>query len=91
LQERGWIDGRSLRIDLRGGAGDAERLRAYASELVGLKPDVILAGGSGALGPLHRETQMIPIVFAQVADPGWQRLRDKLGATGWQHHGFQPI
>ena len=36
----GWVDGRNVRIDLRWGAGDANRIRALARELVGLQPDI---------------------------------------------------
>ena len=36
----GWADGRNVRIDLRWGAGDANRIRALARELVGLQPDI---------------------------------------------------
>ena len=45
LQERGWSDGRNLRIEYRWGLGDPDRLRKYATELVALAPDVILAAG----------------------------------------------
>ena len=41
----GWIEGRNLKIEKRFGAGDANRLRAAAAELVLLAPDVIVAGG----------------------------------------------
>jgi putative ABC transport system substrate-binding protein len=43
LQERGWSDGRNVRIEYRWGLGDSDRLRKYAAELVALAPDVILA------------------------------------------------
>ena len=46
LQERGWSDGRNLRIDYRWGLGDSDRLRKYVAELVALAPDVILAAGA---------------------------------------------
>ena len=46
LQQLGWTDGRNVRIDIRWGAGDADRIRKYAAELVALAPDVILATGS---------------------------------------------
>ena len=42
LQEAGWAVGRNLRIDYRWGAGDADRFRRYAAELVALVPEVIL-------------------------------------------------
>jgi putative ABC transport system substrate-binding protein len=43
LAELGWTDGRNVRMDLRWGGGDISRIRAFAQELVGLKPDIILA------------------------------------------------
>jgi hypothetical protein len=43
LRALGWIEGRNLRIDTRWGAGNAERMRSYATELVALAPDVVLA------------------------------------------------
>jgi ABC-type uncharacterized transport system substrate-binding protein len=68
LQKLGWTQDRNVRIDTRWG-GDADRLRAYATELVGLRPDVIVAGATSALMPLQQATRTIPIVFAQVSDP----------------------
>jgi putative ABC transport system substrate-binding protein len=52
LQQLGWSDGRNVRIDTRWGAGDADRVRRYAAELVALAPDVILASGRSVAGPL---------------------------------------
>jgi putative ABC transport system substrate-binding protein len=43
LSKLGWTDGRNLRTDVRWAAGSPDRLRMYAKELVGLRPDVILA------------------------------------------------
>ena len=42
LADLGWADGRNLRVEYRWGAGDADRTRGYAAELVALAPDVIL-------------------------------------------------
>src|SRR5215472_18467668 len=69
LAQLGWTDGRNVRIDLRWGAGDPERTRRYAAELVALVPDVVLAHGSLTMGPLLQATRAVPIVFVQVADP----------------------
>ncbi|MFL6812794.1 MAG: ABC transporter substrate-binding protein [Bradyrhizobium sp.] len=69
LQESGWTVGRNVRIDTRWGAGDAERYRRYAAELVALAPDVILVNGPSALAQLQPATRTVPIVFVQVADP----------------------
>src|ERR1700752_3161305 len=43
VQDLGWADDRNIRIDIRWGAGDADRIRKYAAELVALAPDVFLA------------------------------------------------
>jgi putative tryptophan/tyrosine transport system substrate-binding protein len=50
-----------MRIDYRWGLGDADRLRRYAAELVALAPDVILAGGTRAVGALQQATRALPI------------------------------
>jgi putative ABC transport system substrate-binding protein len=42
LTKLGWIEGRNLRIDVRAGAGDLNRIRAAAAELVGLAPEAII-------------------------------------------------
>src|SRR5262245_19085433 len=52
LAQSGWIDGRNVRIDIRWGAGDPERIRRYATELAALASDVILAVASATTGPL---------------------------------------
>ena len=46
LQQLGWTVGRNVQIDYRWGAGDADRIRKFAAELVALAPDVILSAGS---------------------------------------------
>ena len=38
LREAGWVEGRNMRIDYRWAAGDLDRIRAYAAEIVGLAP-----------------------------------------------------
>ena len=47
LEKLGWTDGGNVRIDYRWGGADAARIRVYAPELVGLKPDVFLVRGEG--------------------------------------------
>jgi putative ABC transport system substrate-binding protein len=46
LADLGWSIGRNLRIDYRWGAGDAERIRREAAELLAAAPDVVLASGN---------------------------------------------
>jgi putative ABC transport system substrate-binding protein len=52
LQERGWSDGRNMRVEYRWGLGGPDRLRKYAAELLALAPDVTLAAGAPALASL---------------------------------------
>jgi putative ABC transport system substrate-binding protein len=69
LAKLGWTEGSNLRIELRFGAGDADRIRAFAKELIDLRPDVILGHTTPVTSALARETRTIPIVFVNVADP----------------------
>jgi putative ABC transport system substrate-binding protein len=69
LEKLGWAEGRNIRMDLRWGGDNTNRMRALAQELVGLQPDIILAGGTQVTIALQRETRTIPIVFANVPDP----------------------
>ena len=69
LQQLGWTVGTNLRIDARWGAGDAERIRKYAAELLALTPDVIVANGGPEVSALRQTTRTVPIVFANAADP----------------------
>jgi putative ABC transport system substrate-binding protein len=88
LQQLGWADGRNVRIEYRWGAGDAERIRRYAAELVALAPDVILATGSATLGPLLQATRTVPIVFVIVPDPVGAGFVDSLAHPGGNVTGF---
>src|SRR5262249_4182800 len=69
LQQSGWEVGRNLRIDTRWASGSSDRMRESAAELVVLGPDVILATGSAATGPLLQATRSVPIVFVHTPDP----------------------
>ncbi|HMF21141.1 MAG TPA: ABC transporter substrate-binding protein, partial [Pseudolabrys sp.] len=42
LRDLGWFERRNIRVDYRFAAGDSDRIKAYAAELVGLAPDVIV-------------------------------------------------
>jgi putative ABC transport system substrate-binding protein len=81
----GWNDGRNVRIDLRGGAGDAGR----AAELVRSAPDVIVVASNPALAELQRLTHTIPIVFAQVSDPVGSGFVAGIAQPGGNITGFQ--
>ena len=69
LGELGWIVGRNVRIDYRWGAGDVDRYRAIATELVALAPDAIVALGYAAVSALQKATRSGSLV-ASLARPG---------------------
>jgi putative ABC transport system substrate-binding protein len=69
LANLGWTEGRNARIDHRWGTDNVDRERAFAAELVGLRPDVLFAGGTPQAAALQQATRSIPIVFTTVADP----------------------
>jgi ABC-type uncharacterized transport system substrate-binding protein len=88
LQQLGWSDGRNVRIDRRWAAGDADRTRRYAAELIALAPDVILAPGSFAMGPLLQASRSVPIVFVHVPDPVGAGFVESLARPGGNATGF---
>jgi putative ABC transport system substrate-binding protein len=69
LRELGYVEGKNIVIDWRYAEGKLDRLPALAAELVGLKVDVIVTGGSGATRPAKQATTTIPIVMTQDSDP----------------------
>jgi putative ABC transport system substrate-binding protein len=88
LEKLGWIDGRNVQIDYRSPAGDADKARKYAAELVALAPDVILSSGNANLGPLLQATRAVPIVFNNVADPVGAGFVNSLARPGGNATGF---
>jgi putative ABC transport system substrate-binding protein len=84
----GWTDGRNVRMDLRWGGDDINRIQALAKELVGLQPDIILTNTTPATVAVQRETRTIPIVFANVADPVAAGLITRLDRPGENITGF---
>src|SRR6516164_783470 len=85
MQQLGWVEGRNLRIDIRWAAGNTDDTRKYAAELIALTPDIILAAGSLALGPLLQATRTIPIVFTHVPDPVGAGFVDSMAQRGRLH------
>ena len=69
LRELGYVDGQSMTIEARYAEGKLNRLPELARELVGLKVDVIVAGGSTAIRATKNATKLIPIVMAHGSDP----------------------
>jgi putative tryptophan/tyrosine transport system substrate-binding protein len=88
LAKRGWTDGRNVKIDYRWGDADPARIRAQATELVGLRPDVILVSTALALQPVRQVTNSIPIVFTQIVDAVSAGLVSSLAHPGGNVTGF---
>ena len=91
MQSLGWTDGANLRIDYRFAAGDRDRLAASGKELVGLKPDVLLARSTTAVRALLAETRTIPIVFVSVSDPVGEKFAASLARPGGNATGFTNV
>ena len=85
LAQLGWTVGRNVRIDYRWTAGNADDIRKYAAELAALAPDVILATGASAVGPLLQATRTVPIVFA------WSPIRSAPASSrAWRGRAATP-
>ena len=84
----GWPDGPKLRMDMRWGGGDVNKIRAFAKELVAMQPDVILSQGTPVTAALQRETPTIPIVFVVVTDPVGEGFVAGLPLPGGNITGF---
>jgi putative tryptophan/tyrosine transport system substrate-binding protein len=88
LGELGWVVGRNVRIDYRWGAGDVERYRTIAADLVSLAPDAVLAEGYATVSALQKATRSVPIVFVEVVDPVGGSLVASLARPGGSTTGF---
>jgi putative ABC transport system substrate-binding protein len=88
LAKLGWTDGSNVRIDYRWGAGDISQTRAFATELVGLRPDVLLAGSTPMVAALRQATRSIPIVFVTINDPIGSGFVASLARPGGNITGF---
>jgi putative tryptophan/tyrosine transport system substrate-binding protein len=93
LAELGWTVGRNVRIEYRWGAGDLDRFRRYAAELIALSPDVVLATAGSIVGAFQQASRTVPIVFVTTIDPvggGWVESLSRPGtnATGFAAYEF---
>jgi putative ABC transport system substrate-binding protein len=88
LVDLGWTLDRNVAIDFRYGAGDADKNRAFAKELVNLNPDVIFVNSTSATAAVQRETTVIPVVFATVSDPVGSGFVASLARPGGNITGF---
>jgi putative ABC transport system substrate-binding protein len=77
-----------MRMEVRWHGDDFNRIRALAQELIGLRPDMIVTGGTVATLAVQRETQTIPIVFASARDPVASGIVPRLDRPGGNITGF---
>jgi putative tryptophan/tyrosine transport system substrate-binding protein len=87
LAQLGWTE-RNVRIEERFAGGGADQMQAYAAELVGSAPDVIVANSTPVLAALKQATRTIPVVFSIVSDPAGQGFVTSLGRPGGNITGF---
>ena len=88
LAKLGWTEGSNLRIELRWSAGNTDRTRTFAKELVDLRAHAILCDTTPGIAALARETRTIPIVFTAVADPVASGFVQSLAHPGGNLTGF---
>jgi putative tryptophan/tyrosine transport system substrate-binding protein len=88
LEQLGWQTGRNLQLDERWTAGDPERNRRFAAELIGMHPDVVFAFSSIAVAALQRESRSVPIIFTAISDPVGSGFVQSLARPGGNATGF---
>ena len=91
MRELGYVEGKTLVLEVRYGEARAERIAELARELVGLKVDVIVASTDVAIAAVKRETQTIPIVMAISSDPVGTGLVASLARPGGNVTGNSTI
>ena len=88
LARSGWVDGTNIQLMPCWGAGQIERMRKCASELVDVGPDVIVAVGGTVLAQLLQVTRSVPVVFTVVPDPIGAGFVESLARPGGNATGF---
>src|SRR5215475_10271417 len=83
LGELGWVEGKQIEFEYRYAGGDPDKLSEFATELVRIKVDVIVAEpGNRAAIAAKRATTTIPIVMVGVIDPVSNGLVASLARPG---------
>jgi putative ABC transport system substrate-binding protein len=88
LEQRGWSEGRNIRIDIRFAGIRSEQYQALAKEMVAGQPDVILGHTTPVVLALQRESRTVPVVFVNVSDPVGSRLVASLARPSGNITGF---
>jgi putative ABC transport system substrate-binding protein len=89
LQKLGWMEGRNIQLDFRWGAlDDAELRQRSATELIALKPDLIVTQNTPPTASMLQHTRTIPVVFVVVADPVGSNFVKSLARPDGNATGF---
>ena len=88
LGKLGWTVDKNLQVDYGWTGGLEGRIHQYATDLVALEPDVVLAASDSHVGPLQQITHTVPIVFVQVADALGGGFVKSLARPGGNVTGF---
>jgi putative tryptophan/tyrosine transport system substrate-binding protein len=91
LRELGYVEGKNIVIEWRYAEGKLDRLAALATELVNLKVDIIVTGGSGSTRPANEATSTIPIVMTQDPDPVGNGFVSSLARPGGNITGLSTL
>ena len=91
LQKLGWTEGRNIAIDVRYATDDRNQIRALAVELMGLKPDLMVANSNFVTTILQAEVRTVPLLFIGVGDPIGSWLCYELRAADRQCHRLRQL
>jgi putative ABC transport system substrate-binding protein len=91
LRQLGWIEGRTIAIEVRWAEGRAERAAEIAAEFVRLKVDVIVTSGTPLVAAAKQATSVIPIVFAVAGNPVGTGLVASLARPGGNVTGLSVL
>jgi putative ABC transport system substrate-binding protein len=91
LRELGWIEDRTIAIEVRWAEGRTERFGEIAAEFVRLKVDVIVTAGTASVIAAKQATSVIPIVFASAGDPLGTGLVASLARPGGNITGLSAL
>jgi putative tryptophan/tyrosine transport system substrate-binding protein len=88
LEDNGWKEGRNVVIDYRFAPASPDQAQIFATELVGLQPDVLVGNSTPATAALLQETRTVPIVFVGVSDPVGSHFVASIARPGGSTTGF---
>jgi putative tryptophan/tyrosine transport system substrate-binding protein len=88
LREHGWLDGANLRTDIRWGAADIGRMRSQVADVLGTRPDAILATSGRLVRVLQEEAREVPVVFVGPVDPVGSGFVKSMARPGGNFTGF---